>query len=357
MGASKIWPRTELVTDQGRRICREHLESLPEALVSIHKDVQLKCRNAEKAEAISENPDLNDPCHSASIRSIDGITLTNWEMLLLIGTGNNDMIPDSSGKTLMQKFKIGDMPIIDSAVLEKYMNSICKYANRLRKKESPESEKAKEEKIAKGGKSTPETKKMDDDTAKVESSKRGSRSRSSSPRPKRPDAKGKTRERSPLDTSISCCFVPSAKFNDSYDYDSEEEIDDVRMKRRTVDTFSILDNLGLTRNRDGFMGLDYMFVPYDEGGDGEHYFLLGIAPKQKYLFVLESMNNKYSMADKPIKGIYLLALAQIPREQLDEDWPIYGRWTIKNDTFPDGSPQGVWQLDTYSKYSAPTQRP
>lgn len=343
-------------------MCNEHLEPLPETLVSTYKDVQLKCYKSTQASDVFDDlfsgPD--DFCHSASIQSIPSITPTYEEMKLLIGTGDNDMVPSSTLNFFEQSetpdYNVGDMAPLSSAVVEKYMCSICTYASRLRSKEKTKLAKEKQKRKVKGDKLFPDAEKVDDDTASEESLKRGRRSRSSSPQQKRPDEQGGIRERSPIDTSISCCFVSAAKFNDLDAYDSDKETDNVRKERRETDAFNILDDLGLARNKDtrtdeekGFMGLDYFFVPYNDAGMGHHY-LLGIAPKQKYLFALESMNHAVLFKEQPIKGIYLLALVQIPREQLDRDWPIYGRWTKKDDKLPDGSPQAVWQMDVHSKY-------
>lgn len=131
-----------------------------------------------------------------------------------------------------------------------------------------------------------------------------------------------------------------------------------RYQKRLADAHEMLNSRNLSAfapntpgNKQGFWGLDYLLIPYDRFG---HMMLLGIAPKQKFFFLIDSVDpveGTMTMHDWPMSGLAFLALSQIPRDQLGPKiWKCYGRWTAPDRVA--GEPPAVWQRDGDSKYFA-----
>jgi hypothetical protein len=63
--------------------------------------------------------------------------------------------------------------------------------------------------------------------------------------------------------------------------------------------------IGLIKS--SFLTLDYLFVPYL--ADESHYGLIGIAPEQHFVFVIDSVNSGYQF---PVRKIYDIVLHFLP---------------------------------------------
>jgi hypothetical protein len=48
------------------------------------------------------------------------------------------------------------------------------------------------------------------------------------------------------------------------------------------------------------MQLDYLFIPYHSHS---HYILLGIVPKERFLFAIDFGNSSYSIEEWSMKGL------------------------------------------------------
>ncbi|KAE8444564.1 hypothetical protein EG329_014488 [Mollisiaceae sp. DMI_Dod_QoI] len=102
---------------------------------------------------------------------------------------------------------------------------------------------------------------------------------------------------------------------------------------------------GIDCNGSNFMALDYLFIPYyDEGR--EHFFLMGIAPKQKFCFVIDSCPWDYPIDEDPARGLREIIIHQ-SSERAASSWPIYGQWQKRTRT-DDGSPDAPQQRDGFN---------
>lgn len=87
-----------------------------------------------------------------------------------------------------------------------------------------------------------------------------------------------------------------------------------------IDAIDLLENMGCVREK--FMNLDYLFIPFHDTSIG-HYSLLGLAPKQKYAFVIDSLTQtEWHEKEWPLSGLLELLLSQTDQTE-EEHWPIY----------------------------------
>lgn len=95
---------------------------------------------------------------------------------------------------------------------------------------------------------------------------------------------------------------------------------------------------------DSLRNLDYLFLPTNS--EGTHYFLVGIAPKQKFVFAIDSYarNEKgHALDNENVDPIVEILLREFP----GEDFPMYGQWALRSKT-TDGSPNCAQQSDIYN---------
>jgi hypothetical protein len=80
----------------------------------------------------------------------------------------------------------------------------------------------------------------------------------------------------------------------------------------------LLQNIGHTPA--SVLDLDYLFIPYFEY-DQEHHVLVGLAPKQGFVFIIDSCDNTYPREQMPAQGLLALSILVRPR---GVTWPLYG---------------------------------
>ncbi|KAL2063170.1 hypothetical protein VTL71DRAFT_6242 [Oculimacula yallundae] len=111
---------------------------------------------------------------------------------------------------------------------------------------------------------------------------------------------------------------------------------------RATEILEALDLAG-----ENFKNLDYLLIPFS---NTVHHALLGFAPRQKFVFIIDSVGteggNLISLNDRFPKALLMRVLFS----QVDETetWPLYTQWPLRSkDTF-DGSPNVVRQKDFYN---------
>lgn len=144
---------------------------------------------------------------------------------------------------------------------------------------------------------------------------------------------------------LSCAMLTSGHF------------EDMIKGRRPPDTReahigNALGGLGVKALQD-FMALDFFFVPHVV--NEAHSILLGIAPKQRFVFVIDSGKETYDERHQLVKGlIYILHFlnpdyryAKDNKQPNPGDWRIYGEWSHRSQT-TDDSPDAAQQSDDYN---------
>ncbi|KAF4624462.1 hypothetical protein G7Y89_g13707 [Cudoniella acicularis] len=109
----------------------------------------------------------------------------------------------------------------------------------------------------------------------------------------------------------------------------------------------VLKTLKLSENE--LQALDYLLIPYHKFANPDglgHGSLLGIAPKQKLVFIIDSMRfGVWASVDEwPFQGLMALALKTLPRSL---NWPLFGQWSNRG-AATDGSPNSAQQRDYYN---------
>ena len=95
---------------------------------------------------------------------------------------------------------------------------------------------------------------------------------------------------------------------------------------------------------DKLRNLDYLFLPINS--EGTHYFLSGIAPKQKFVFAIDSYARNqrgHTLDDDDVDPITEILLQEFPGEA----FPMYGQWALRSKT-TDNSPNCAQQSDMYN---------
>jgi hypothetical protein len=92
------------------------------------------------------------------------------------------------------------------------------------------------------------------------------------------------------------------------------------------------------------MEMDYLFIPYYDQSHS-HHVLMGIAPKQGFVFIINSVEIDYSREEQPARGLMALAMIICPG---DEAWPLYGQWASLPKDTDDDSPNCARQGDFHN---------
>ncbi|KAF8851801.1 hypothetical protein BDZ45DRAFT_133677 [Acephala macrosclerotiorum] len=104
----------------------------------------------------------------------------------------------------------------------------------------------------------------------------------------------------------------------------------------------------LNATGDNFWSLDYLFVPFEEQ-DRKHWILMGIAPKQKFFFIIDPVTAEYERNGPEGSILLQIAFNQWLTRPDDgpKNWPLYGQWARRGHT-TDGSPDVIRQADGYN---------
>lgn len=136
------------------------------------------------------------------------------------------------------------------------------------------------------------------------------------------------------DKGPSCVMISMKNFDELVD------IDDWRREPAIGRVFRELNIDG-----ENFMELDYLFIPrFDDFAD--HHYLAGIAPKQKFAFVMDSC-DEYDGRNGVWSQLIRDIITYGSKDSVDCDWPIYGQWSMRSAT-TDGSADSAQQRDAHS---------
>jgi len=103
----------------------------------------------------------------------------------------------------------------------------------------------------------------------------------------------------------------------------------------------LLERIGHTPQ--SVLELDYLFIPYFDP-DMEHHILIGLAPKQGFVFIIDSCTNTYPRDQFPAQGLLALSILVRPR---GVSWPLYGCWSSRDLEY-DESPNCARQGDYHN---------
>jgi hypothetical protein len=148
----------------------------------------------------------------------------------------------------------------------------------------------------------------------------------------------------PTDNHLSCVMIPDQIFNQI------EQSSILGLRSRSEAITNILNERNL--NGPNFMNLDYLFIPYLE--TETHYILIGIAPKQQYIFAVDTANEQWPIDDYPVQSLYAMLLQLLPGASEDDkekhataNWNVFGQWSRRTKK-EDGSPNCAQQKDRYN---------
>jgi hypothetical protein len=231
---------------------------------------------------------------------------------------------------------------IQAQVANIYVEMICRYVNEVRSSgstippTSPPSGKTAGEERGRSGKD--QVGKSPTKGRKGEEKGKGKEPRSRSPT--KCKNTNEHRQRLPIGISspvqaaprLSCAMIPPAEF--------------IKIEKATTDnTMTTEIDKSLTNHnlqRDKLMSLDYLFISYF-WDDKSHWLLLGIAPKQRFVFALDC-HYPFKTTERPLKPFLAFCLRALPE---NTDWPVYGEWSNRSQT-SDGSPDAPQQRDSYN---------
>jgi hypothetical protein len=148
----------------------------------------------------------------------------------------------------------------------------------------------------------------------------------------------------PIDHRPSCIMVPNDIFNQI------QEASAWGLGSRSKAITDIFKARNLTAPT--FMLLDYLFIPFKEADS--HYVLIGIAPRQHFIFVIDTVNGEWPIDEYPVQSLYAMLLQLLPESSEDdkekqamENWNVFGQWSRRSRT-ADGSPNCAQQTDRYN---------
>ncbi|KAN0102680.1 hypothetical protein V8E51_010993 [Hyaloscypha variabilis] len=98
----------------------------------------------------------------------------------------------------------------------------------------------------------------------------------------------------------------------------------------------LLNAMNMTRT--SFQSHDYLFIPYIAAQ--AHYVLLGFAPQQRFAFIMDSVDGKFSY---PMRVLQHILFYMDPKTK----WNIFGQWSRRLRT-TDKSPNCCQQKDLYN---------
>jgi len=105
---------------------------------------------------------------------------------------------------------------------------------------------------------------------------------------------------------------------------------------RTAAVARLLKAVNLTST--AFHAHDYIFIPYIVAQ--AHYVLLGFAPKQRFAFIMDSINGRFSYPRQTLQDILF-------HMDSNTSWNIFGQWSSRLGT-TDKSPNCCRQKDMYN---------
>ncbi|KUJ18889.1 uncharacterized protein LY89DRAFT_732428 [Mollisia scopiformis] len=138
---------------------------------------------------------------------------------------------------------------------------------------------------------------------------------------------------------------------------TSNQFEETRRSRRPPETAeahakAAMRKLGF-KNMAMFRELDFLFIPYIKYIT--HSVLVGIAPKQRFAFVIDSGPEKYNISHDLSRSISALILTLSPdikwardnKRPQQGEWRMYGEWSHRSQTTDDG-PNAAQQDDEYN---------
>ena len=108
------------------------------------------------------------------------------------------------------------------------------------------------------------------------------------------------------------------------------------VESRTAAVSRLLNTVKMTSAK--FHSHDYLFIPYI--ADEAHYILVGFAPQQRFVFLMDSVNGRYTHPTQTLQDILF-------HLNVDGNWNIFGQWSSRLGT-TDKSPNCCQQKDMYN---------
>jgi hypothetical protein len=343
MGSGKVYAREALSKKQIRKIELEQFEDLPDSFREVRRELRAKAEEyfwcEDSDEAVARRDELK-------YESFQNPKLEKFPEYLDLKVPHIAGIIDNIGEEEKRN--------LDSKVLDAYIFRICQYANNRRIAHRQGQKKfGKERNYNRQNRSS--------DPGEGPSAQKGR------PRSRSPKAGKKSQYRTRDGTEdvhtkdadehiqpdfdddehrLSCiCFgfdtIRSIVDSDPGSLARDDLID------QALDSMLLNRKLGLKTQ---FVNLDYLLIPHATD-DFIHYSLGGIAPRQKFLFAIDSFGKELTIHNQPLHTILDIALSQIPdwyEDDLPQDWLVYGHWSKRGAQNLDNSPPCVRQADAHN---------
>lgn len=131
----------------------------------------------------------------------------------------------------------------------------------------------------------------------------------------------------------SCVMMPTADFDRLFFMD----------RGRPAEILKLFQDLDI--DGPNFMDTDYIFMP--QGAGSNHHHLVGIAPKQNFVFIMDSC-FRYLNGDSLTELLREFVRVGTGCELSSQTWPVYGEWSTRIDLTKDGSPDVPVQRDSHN---------
>jgi hypothetical protein len=106
----------------------------------------------------------------------------------------------------------------------------------------------------------------------------------------------------------------------------------IKIEKATTDNTMTteIDKVHTNHNLQGgkLMSLDYLFSPYFWDDKG-HWLILGTAPKQRFVFLLDCYHYPFKTNEHPLKSFLAFCLRALPEST---DQSVYGEWSNRSQT-------------------------
>ncbi|KAH7323719.1 hypothetical protein BKA65DRAFT_567569 [Rhexocercosporidium sp. MPI-PUGE-AT-0058] len=292
-----IYKRTKLSPAETRELERQQFNELDS-----EDKIKLEAMNERVGgdRWLADNSEFSREGVGSTVVDTDHVKLSMTNMRSLIGRTKS---PETGDEVIRGA--------LEDAVIDQYIAMICRYINEIRRKKSDHLVSAHEQ-----------------------SSRPEYDYRSHSPEPPLTET--------PEPYYPSCRYISTSVLRDLAEKEDEDNAMDTAPAPTLIrQATKILKDMDCTGEK--FFKLDYLFIVYTDGG---HYRVLGLAPKQKYAFSIDSVQD-YWDEGRTIDKRFIMAvlLSQMPGP---DTWPIYGQWAYRGDDKYDGSPNCCRQGDDYN---------
>ncbi|KAE8454668.1 hypothetical protein EG329_000291 [Mollisiaceae sp. DMI_Dod_QoI] len=315
-GSSKIHKLASLTPESRRKIERKIFGPVPtDEVIWWNEQRDKLCVACDSTFLPAYLSDSEDDFHPSQIEEINLQSLAiqvpqkapykvslKWEDLAVVI--NSRTLPETK-----EKESDGDKSYMRASVsvnvVQQYISLICLYANRVR---------ARAERTDKETQTTAQ-----DDANAQEKTNKTKITKTKIPR------------------RVSCKFLTIAQFRQI----------EVAVKNKdqelSGDIRGILSAKRITK--ENFQTLDFLFIPYIDKCNG-HYMLLGFAPKQRYMFLVDSSDMQQINLEANLRNTLLAILNYLVPEEADrERWDINFSYTAAEEK---SERKAILQRDAYN---------